>query len=90
MTDNPQAFPSLVKHFGHNGIQQHFGMTLRDYFAGQALIGILASGSGVTGKKWDGQGEQPYSYKSEDVTHCSYKYADAMLKEKKHNEKEVK
>lgn len=35
--ENPHAFPYTSDY----GIKQ--GMTLRDYFAGQALVGILAS-----------------------------------------------
>jgi hypothetical protein len=34
--DNPHAFPRDRRYFGHNG------MTLRDWFAGQALAGIMA------------------------------------------------
>ncbi len=36
MSDNPQAFPVPASNFGH-------GMTLRDYFAGQALAGYFAA-----------------------------------------------
>lgn len=39
------------------------GMTLRDYFAGQALAGLLVNGS----------------YYSKDAAEESYSYADAML-----------
>jgi uncharacterized protein YodC (DUF2158 family) len=46
---------------------QALGMTLRDWFAGQALIGILADG--VVGDVTD-----------EDVANASYAMADAMLK----------
>ena len=41
MSDNPSAFP--VSDIGVHG---QFGMTLRDYFAGQALV--LDFGSDVT------------------------------------------
>jgi len=33
--ENPPAFPRDERYLGHNG------MTLRDYFAGQALAGML-------------------------------------------------
>lgn len=49
------------------------GMSLRDYFAGQALAGMLAKGT-------DGQFSKP-----EGVARAalwSYEYADAMLKER--------
>ena len=39
---NPQAFPSLER--GYHGLElSDPGMTLADYFAGQALAGLLAS-----------------------------------------------
>lgn len=40
------AFPRPVGHYPHVGCtysEQQSGMTLRDYFAGQALIGLLAN-----------------------------------------------
>lgn len=41
--DNPQAYPCLDSSEG--GLSMHDpGMTLRDYFAGQALVGLLAAG----------------------------------------------
>ena len=45
MTDNPQAFPCLDSSDGGLSMRDP-GMTLRDYFAGQALV--LDFGSGVT------------------------------------------
>ena len=36
------AFP-VREEDGQGGYEQHKGMTLRDYFAGQALAGILSS-----------------------------------------------
>jgi hypothetical protein len=47
------------------------GMTLRDYFAGQALAGWLASYAGVT---------QVISH--DNTAEESYKFADAMLAER--------
>ena len=41
------------------------GMTLRDYFAGQALAGVVSDGD---------------SARPEDIARWSYQYADAMLK----------
>ncbi|HSG62571.1 MAG TPA: hypothetical protein VLA24_14175 [Pseudomonadales bacterium] len=47
--------------------QTQFGMTLRDYFAAKALQGMLAGGR--TGDDY--------------VAALAYRYADAMLKERK-------
>lgn len=42
---NPQAFPSLER--GYHGLElSDPGMTLADYFAGQALAGLLAAVNG--------------------------------------------
>jgi hypothetical protein len=41
MSDNPAAFPCTGEGFGSELYTQK-GMTLRDYFAGQALAGIMA------------------------------------------------
>lgn len=59
------AFPATYQ-------QLYNGMTLLDYFAGQALMGLLA-------RKADGTAM---------VQHCSdaYFYAEAMLAEKKRRE----
>lgn len=37
--DNPPAFPIPEAAYAYEGVQT--GMTLRDYFAGQALAGLL-------------------------------------------------
>jgi hypothetical protein len=55
------AFPREYRTGGHNG------MTLRDYFAGQALTGLLA-------------GRQPNNaYPLEYLAETSYATADAMI-----------
>lgn len=53
------------------------GMTLRDYFAGQALIGFCANTDLV---KIMEQGNSGNSI--ENVAEFTYKYADAMLKQR--------
>lgn len=65
--DNPPAFP--------NSIQPDFqyadaGMSLRDWFAGQALCGLLADPDGPRG-----EGSDPYVV-------GAYRIADAMLAER--------
>lgn len=61
MSDNPSAFP--VSDIGVHG---QFGMTLRDYFAGQALAGFMANT------------RRPTTMAEDDATWC-YSIADAML-----------
>ena len=63
MTDkpqNPDAFP--LKH-------SSLGMTLRDYFAGQALASIVGSA-------------EFNAATCSQLAEVSYRYADAMLKER--------
>jgi len=66
---NPPAFPSTPTVTTATGIklEDHYpGMTLRDYFAGQALAGMLAHG---------------VSHEGEAVAaEVAYSYADDMLK----------
>lgn len=67
--ENPPAFPNLQ--WDGSAKSEHYynfgGMSLRDYFAGQALAGIC--GDGIPG-----------SHHSPKATaHDAYAYADAML-----------
>jgi len=65
MTDkNTPAFPFTYED-GGGGFIQHTGMTLRDWFAGQALAGLLAK---------NGEYE-----KTRYAASSAYEYADAML-----------
>lgn len=66
--DNPPAFPRDERYLGHNG------MTLRDWFAGQAvqavsapepLIGVATAGD------------------IDSIARCAYQIADAMLRIRK-------
>jgi len=52
----------------------HKGMSLRDYFAGQALIGYMASG-GIAFFKLDEKGREAFAKDNYDI-------ADAMLAER--------
>ena len=63
--NNGPAFPYREED-GQGGYEQHKGMTLRDYFAGQALAGLLASGED--------------SIDAETNAHDAYIIADAMIK----------
>lgn len=61
--DGGPAFPSLET----DTCLPLFGMSLRDYFAGQALVGILANGDAES---------------CPDAAKGSYAIADAMLAER--------
>ena len=63
--ENLQAFPTGDP--AHGG---HEGMTLRDWFAGQALAGMLATGCSI-----DIAGDHP----GQQVAGVTYILADAML-----------
>jgi hypothetical protein len=66
---NDPAFPS------NPDSQLHLGMTLRDYFAAQAMQGLIAN-LGITGMETARAGAGQYA------TMC-YFIADAMLKARK-------
>jgi len=68
MGDNPPAFPVVCENgLGHVSN----GMDLRDWFAGQALVGWLA-----------GDEPEKRSYPQE-AAYEAYQYADAMIAELK-------
>lgn len=61
---NEPVFPLTTEHHYH-----HDGMTLRDWFAGQALAGLMAEKDNVSA---------PINI----LTGTAYEYADAMLAER--------
>jgi hypothetical protein len=65
--DGGPAFPTTgeTDAFGENVQAFTPGMTLRDWFAGQALAGLLASG--------------PHDCDEHGLAHDAYLHADAML-----------
>lgn len=66
--ENPNAFPSPDTYHPNGQVEYGApGMTLRDYFAGQALA-IIASGDIDHEEGWP------------DYARCAYKAADAMLR----------
>lgn len=72
--ENPPAFPLSPGDVPH----YESGMTLRDYFAGQALIGLLSTFTVKDVVEMEGQMETLRLGISIDA----YQYADAMLKER--------
>ena len=74
--DGGTAFP-FCKAIETNGVWNECvqtGMSLRDYFAGQALIGLLSNNDKVPQHL---ELAETFSF----FTHISYLYADAMIKE---------
>lgn len=72
--DNPPAFPRIGEGFGNPSYDTP-GMSLRDWFAGQALAGDLASQNEFTG-------EWPTTSSGEHLrgrAEFFYRFADAML-----------
>lgn len=71
--NNTPAFPTTIKYcIGHDvdgrpifSEDTQLGMTLRDYFAAQALSGLLA--------------DEHLDHKAEEFARLAYKCADAML-----------
>jgi Asp-tRNA(Asn)/Glu-tRNA(Gln) amidotransferase A subunit family amidase len=75
---NKPAFPSMKAKYGYEGEylgleEDEYGMTLRDYFAGQALAGL------VIGAEINGKGESQLL----PVARAAYNIADAMLEARK-------
>jgi hypothetical protein len=81
--DNPMAFPRPSTDHGSWGRPGQDGMTLRDYFAGQALDEVYRS----VCAEWDDPalrmskppGETAASWIPTTVANVSYAIADAML-----------
>ena len=72
INDGGPAFPCPVEFDPNNQLVSHgsFGMTLRDYFAGQALVGMSAH---KDSSKWE----------MHEITADAYAYADAMIAARK-------
>ena len=86
MSKNPPAFPADFKEKTEEDYKiTHFmGMTLRDYFAGKAMQGVVADSKGMMAL---------YEIAKENGNHltiavaeCAYAYAEAMLKEREKHE----
>lgn len=70
MSKQPMAFPFSQPSTG-NSIVHEQGMTLRDWFAGQALV-----------VAWAAYDKGYYEGDNGDVAACAYQLADAMMKER--------
>ena len=72
--DNPRAFPAGWPEAGY---EPHYGMTLRDWFAGQALGAIVTATS--NGQHYPAREGQSLI---EGMAQDAYELADAMLAER--------
>ncbi len=74
--DGGSAFPKIVDEPGED-LRQEGGMSLRDYFAGMALQGLLSNGlsAKIRNKYVDKGDDELYAW-------SAYDLADAMLKER--------
>ena len=73
--ENPPAFPRLGEGFGSPKYDEP-GMSLLDYFAGQALAGMLASADN----------DAKFVMALREAPHAAYKIADAMLLARKESQ----
>lgn len=64
---NIPAFPTENAYM----VSTQQGMTLRDYFAGRAMQGMLCENSGIR-------------YPTDELANFAYAVADAMMKEREH------
>lgn len=71
MSEKEMGVPAFPVHPDIRDDEPHAGMTLRDYFAGQALTGLVLSKGG------------PYAASKDDFAKESYWLADAMLEARK-------
>lgn len=71
-TDGGPAFPGTL-YLQHKSVS-HAGMSLRDWFAGQALAGLIANGKGPD-DRW-------FNHDVTDSAGWAYQLADAMMAER--------
>lgn len=82
--DGGPAFPQPETKNGNTVADEHGqgGMSLRDYFAGQALAGLVASDKASRiADDWERRGKPKPAPEVVDaaIAQCAYIYADAML-----------
>jgi hypothetical protein len=83
INDGGPAFPRAVSHSDEGGTHRGFtGMTLRDYFAGQAFSKAFELGMDMA--KVD---RNPDHATSQKIAYYAYDYADAMLAARKEENK---
>ncbi len=82
--DGGSAFPIPDSHHANGQVQYGSnGMTLRDYFAGQAMTAIIND-------EWRKNcGKEPYQYIARGISSDAYEIADAMILYRSKNEASV-
>lgn len=78
------AFPQLEldNHTGNISVQ-HFGMTLRDYFAAKAMVAFITEqpwGDGSMSSSWIINDKKEHGNLATNFAIAAYRMADAMLK----------
>ena len=76
--DGGPAYPSTEVHPNYDFPIHHFGMSLRDYFAAQALAGLLANPGGPFQAN-DMNGWDIVNCTLDDVARLSYQASDTMI-----------
>jgi hypothetical protein len=71
------AFPS-TNDLGEGTTSSFMGMTLRDYFAGQAIIGIMSNDTIST--DFEARGQKNGTFYTWELAIGAYEIADKMLK----------
>ena len=77
MVNNPQAYPCLDND-GYSLSMRDPGMTLRDWFAGQALVSTMRIVTGMESEPGEGMAQT--------FARRAYEMADAMLAEREKND----
>ena len=73
--ENPPAFPRTCQNFSH----EQTGMTLRDWFAGQALCGLVAGLSALPSRDDGSTRRAKDRFVFTEAASDAYQIADAML-----------
>jgi hypothetical protein len=78
LEDGGPAYPATVATGIANLTTDHPGMSLRDWFAGQALAGIMGPNY-----DWFTSGPSETGSRAHEAAHFAYSLADAMLEARK-------
>jgi hypothetical protein len=84
INDGGPAFPLYLGVYNEPKPKHNHGMSLRDYFAAKALLGILSSSDDVLCNSTTSEGKaiERRVYAAE-IAESSYRFADAMIAARK-------